>query len=306
MNRVVAGLVATLAALVVLLVGGIAAVASYWHARAFAAHHAPVTVPGAPDMSPWLPLTTDGMVIAALLVIWTRRLTLQAVHRGPYAVLGLGLVATVGANYASAGNGVGGILVAVWAPITFAVCDICVALLAAPLRAAFTTEQARAVAPPVEASPAIPATMLEPVTFDDDTDTPSWAVHDPEGRIAAQVVTADEIAARSTDVRDEIARLADTAERMAAAAVPAARADHVVSVPAEPDRPDDTGPWTDDDERIRVELQADLDADRQTKIPSARFVRNTYRVRADRANRIVARLQMPDRKPVHAGTETDR
>jgi hypothetical protein len=51
-------------------VGGPAAVASYRHARDVIAHH------GDPVMAPWLALTTDGMLLAALVVIWVRR------HRG--------------------------------------------------------------------------------------------------------------------------------------------------------------------------------------------------------------------------------
>jgi len=162
MNRAAAAVVAVLAAAVVLVVAVIAAVASYWHARAFAAAHAPNSVDGAPDMSPWLPLTTDGMVIAALLVIWTRRLTGQKTGAVPYGVLALGLVATVGANLASAGTGPGGWLVAAWAPVTFAVCDVCVALLAGPVRSALTrtaTQTDQQIAP----VPAPPVTVAEAV-----------------------------------------------------------------------------------------------------------------------------------------------
>jgi hypothetical protein len=53
-------------------VGGPAAVASYRHARDVITEH------GYPVMAPWLALTTDGMLLAALVVIWVRR------HRGEH------------------------------------------------------------------------------------------------------------------------------------------------------------------------------------------------------------------------------
>jgi hypothetical protein len=58
-------------------VGGPAAVDSYRHARDVIAQH------GDPVMAPWLALTTDGMLLAALVVIWVRRHRGEHVKPGP-------------------------------------------------------------------------------------------------------------------------------------------------------------------------------------------------------------------------------
>ena len=76
-------------------VGVPAAVASYRHARDVIAAH------GDPVMAPWLPLSVDGMLVAALTVIWVRR------HRGdragafPWLAFSFGMVVTVLANLAA-------------------------------------------------------------------------------------------------------------------------------------------------------------------------------------------------------------
>jgi hypothetical protein len=56
------------AAMVVLVVLAPAAVASYLHHWTVVARHDP-------DMADWLPITTDGMLLAALVVIWGARAT---------------------------------------------------------------------------------------------------------------------------------------------------------------------------------------------------------------------------------------
>jgi hypothetical protein len=68
-----------LAAVTLPAVGGPAAVASYRHARDVIAEH------GDPVMAPWLALTTDGMLLAALVVIWVRRHRHEPVGVGPWA-----------------------------------------------------------------------------------------------------------------------------------------------------------------------------------------------------------------------------
>ncbi|RUQ02517.1 DUF2637 domain-containing protein [Microbacterium sp. HSID17254] len=76
-------------------VGVPAAVASYRHARDVIATN------GDPVMAPWLPLSVDGMLVAALVVIWVRR------HRGdpagvfPWLAFGFGMVVTILANLAA-------------------------------------------------------------------------------------------------------------------------------------------------------------------------------------------------------------
>jgi hypothetical protein len=85
-----------LAAVTLPAVGGPAAVASYRHARDVIAEH------GDPVMAPWLALTTDGMLLAALVVIWVRRHRREPVGVGPWAAFWAGMTATIAANLAAA------------------------------------------------------------------------------------------------------------------------------------------------------------------------------------------------------------
>jgi hypothetical protein len=85
-----------LAALTLPAVGGPAAVASYRHARDVITEH------GDPVMAPWLALTTDGMLLAALVVIWVRRHRRDPVGLGPWAAFWAGMTATIAANFAAA------------------------------------------------------------------------------------------------------------------------------------------------------------------------------------------------------------
>jgi hypothetical protein len=85
-----------LAAVTLPAVGGPAAVASYRHARDVIAEH------GDPAMAPWLALTTDGMLLAALVVIWVRRHRHEPVRVGPWAAFWAGMAATIAANLAAA------------------------------------------------------------------------------------------------------------------------------------------------------------------------------------------------------------
>lgn len=113
-----------LAAVTVSAVGVPAAVASYRHARTVVARS------GDPVMAPWLPLSVDGMLLAALVVIWVRR------HRGepagvfPWVAFGAGMVATVAANLAAAEHTAEGFVVALWPPVAFALTLELVALVA--------------------------------------------------------------------------------------------------------------------------------------------------------------------------------
>lgn len=113
-----------LAVVTVSAVGGPAAVASYRHARTVVARS------GDPAMAPWLPLSVDGMLLAALVVIWVRR------HRGapaglfPWVAFGTGMVATIAANLAAAEHTPEGYVVALWPPVAFALTLELVALVA--------------------------------------------------------------------------------------------------------------------------------------------------------------------------------
>ncbi len=107
-------------------VGGPAAVASYRHARDVIAQH------GDPVMAPWLALTTDGMLLAALVVIWVRRHRSEPVKAGPWAAFWAGMAATIAANLAAAHPTPIGIVVALWPPVCLAITLELVALVAYP------------------------------------------------------------------------------------------------------------------------------------------------------------------------------
>ncbi|WP_240157871.1 DUF2637 domain-containing protein [Pseudonocardia broussonetiae] len=83
-----------LGVVVVLTVAAPAAVASYLHARTVVARHDPV-------MAPFLPLSVDGMLLAALVVMWVRRRRGVPVGRGPWAAFVFGIVVTIAANSAA-------------------------------------------------------------------------------------------------------------------------------------------------------------------------------------------------------------
>jgi hypothetical protein len=133
-------------------VGGPAAVASYRHARDVIAEH------GDPVMAPWLALTTDGMLLAALVVIWVRRHRNEQVKAGPWAAFWAGMGATIAANLAAAQPTPVGIVVALWPPVCLAITLELVALVASrtkphpiatdALRAGWTADA------PVDAQPA--------------------------------------------------------------------------------------------------------------------------------------------------------
>lgn len=85
---------ALLGVAVVATVAAPAAVASYLHARHVVGRHDEV-------MAPWLPLSVDGMLLAALVVMWVRRRRGVPVGRGPWAAFGFGIAVTIAANAAA-------------------------------------------------------------------------------------------------------------------------------------------------------------------------------------------------------------
>jgi hypothetical protein len=117
-----------LAAVTLPAVGGTAAVASYRHARDVVTEH------GDPVMAPWLALTTDGMLLAALVVIWVRRHRREPVGVGPWAAFWAGMAATIAANLAAAQATPVGIVVALWPPICLAITLELIALVASPTK----------------------------------------------------------------------------------------------------------------------------------------------------------------------------
>lgn len=113
-----------------------AAVASYRHGITVVARSGDVA------MSRWLPWSTDGLLIAALVTVWVRRLTGRAVGAGPWAAYAAGMVAVVATNVAAAQLTVEGVLVAVWPPVVVAIVLELVALQLAPDRPAPAGDEA--------------------------------------------------------------------------------------------------------------------------------------------------------------------
>jgi hypothetical protein len=123
------------AAMVVLVVLAPAAVASYLHAKHVVSRHDEA-------MAAWLPITTDGMLLAALVVIWARRATRDPAGRWVWLAFWLGGVVTVAANLAAVlptsglSLAVEAVVVAVWPPVTVAITLELAMLLAMAIRTA--------------------------------------------------------------------------------------------------------------------------------------------------------------------------
>jgi hypothetical protein len=95
----------------VVAVAGVAAVASYEHMRALAAL-------AGEDWRAWLlPVSVDGLAVAASMTMLVRRRAGQAAGVLPWVALLLGLGASLAANVAAADPTVVGRLVAAWPPV---------------------------------------------------------------------------------------------------------------------------------------------------------------------------------------------
>jgi len=95
----------------VLAVAAVAAVASYEHMRALAAL-------AGEDWRAWLlPVSVDGLAVAASMTMLVRRRAGQPAGALPWAALLLGLGASLAANVAAADPTVVGRLVAAWPPV---------------------------------------------------------------------------------------------------------------------------------------------------------------------------------------------
>lgn len=119
-----------LAVVTVSAVGGPAAVASYRHQRDVIAAN------GDPVMAPWLPLSVDGMLLAALVVLWVRRRRGDSPGWLPWLSFGAGMAATVAANLAAVTlhdptPSPVAYVVALWPPVALALTLELVALVAA-------------------------------------------------------------------------------------------------------------------------------------------------------------------------------
>lgn len=142
---------ALLAVVVVASVGAPAAVASWRHARDVIAHN------GDPVMAPYLAFTTDGMLLAALVVIWVRRHRSQDVGAGPWAAFIAGMAATIGANLAAANWSPIGVIVALWPPLCLAIALELVAMVVYPDRQERGTGEQVAAVETAEAPPSTEA-----------------------------------------------------------------------------------------------------------------------------------------------------
>ena len=95
----------------VLAVAIVAAVASYAHMQALAAH-------AGEDWRAWLlPISVDGLAVAASMTMLVRRRAGRGAGALPWAALLLGLGASLAANVAAAEPTVVGRLVAAWPPV---------------------------------------------------------------------------------------------------------------------------------------------------------------------------------------------
>jgi len=95
----------------VLAVAGVAAIASYEHMRALAA------AAGEGWRSWLLPISVDGLAVAASMTMLVRRRAGQCAGVLPWTALLLGLGASLAANVAAAEPTVVGRLVAAWPPV---------------------------------------------------------------------------------------------------------------------------------------------------------------------------------------------
>lgn len=128
----------------VLLVAGVAAVASYAHQQELALAH------GEDWRSYLLPLSVDGMLLATTLAIVDRRRRREPAGWVPWFGLALGIVASLAANIAAARPDLVSQLIAAWPPLALAIAiETLVVVLRRP-----KTPAASAAEPPTE--PAIP------------------------------------------------------------------------------------------------------------------------------------------------------
>lgn len=295
---------AVLASAVVLAaVGGPAAVASYRHARDV------VEAYGDPAMAPWLPLTTDGMIVAALIIAAWQRLRGQS--PGGWTVLALvaGLGATLAANLAAAPPSIGGWIVAAWPPLAFA---ITLELTAVGLRLLLSSlvdtsppvvEPARSALPEPPTHPLEPADRTAAPTDEDMTADrfAQWIAEPDRGPVPVPGPLLDRIENELTNSADHRSAAQETGR------VDLTKSDHpagsngatVRTAVLEPDRRTadryalrtaDRRPkgWTAEDEHIRSGY-ADRIRD-GGPVPTQRAVRAEHGVGPVRARRIVESL----------------
>jgi hypothetical protein len=269
--------------IVALGVGLPAGIASYRHGIEVVKMH------GTDDaMAPWLPMTTDGLLLAALVVMWARRLTGREVGWGPWAAFIIGLAATLATNLGAAKLDPWGIGVALWPPFCLAVTLELVAMVVTPDKREQrerTQEQAADV----------------PADVPEDAD-PEWV--DPWERWGVPV-PADVPAAVPADVPVPVPAAVPDVPVPVPAAVPAAvPVDVPVTVPAavpavpasEQDERDED-PGTKDgkatDEDILTWLRERAEEDRV--VPGVRAIKAEFGAGTTRADRLRKQVSVPSR-----------
>jgi hypothetical protein len=252
----------TLITAILAAVGGPAAVASYRHAWTVADRYGTD-----PTMNPWLPLTTDGMIVAALTVLVVRRW--RRVHVGAWPVLWalLGFAATLAANLAavSTGSWIAAIavpVVAVWPPIAFAVT---LELVVTLLRPGVSTPGAIRRWWTRTSDPA--TTFVQHRSgFHVPADTPTLAWHADQDPVDAHADDLDAVFDR---------------DRLTAATAPEPTAEPPVVTQIR-----DVEKITDDDRRIIAAISERLMEDPHSDIPTARAIRSEFSLGKPRADRI--------------------
>jgi len=135
----------------VLTLAAVAAYMSYGHLRAVAESHGE-------DAAALFPISVDGLIVAASLVLLVQRRSGQPGGALPWAGLLLGIAATIAGNIASAEPNTVARLVAAWPPCAFALAyEFLLSLLRPPAPATV----AEAVVPDPVAVPA-PVTAVRP------------------------------------------------------------------------------------------------------------------------------------------------
>jgi hypothetical protein len=263
-------------------VGGPAAVASYHHA-----YEVFKTYGEAEDRAAWLPLTTDGMLIAALVVMYSRRWAQQRIGFVPWLAFAVGFLGTIAANLASAnivgaadlGEAVGRLAAAVWAPISFAVTLELVAVMLGMVRNYVARKRAALDDTwPVTHFVGIPVHPYRPVLPEPVQPT----AQEREAYLDRLTGAVTAAGAPPAAPRTRTPRRAASAPASAPApAVPGAPAPRTNGHPVR---------WTDADETIRMELQEEIDAAPGTALPSVRSLKVRYKMSQERAGKIRARL----------------
>lgn len=171
---------------VVSAVGAPAAVASYRHARDV------VASTGDAVMAPWLPLSVDGLLVAALVVIWVRRRRGERAGWGPWGAFLFGMVVTILANLAAVTvPSVKAYAVALFPPLAFAITLELVALVAH--RAPVPVVPERLLVADLVASRSVPVEASDPVPEgrpQDAVPPSSPAVPDPSRETSPKPVPA--------------------------------------------------------------------------------------------------------------------